>query len=197
VVAALAVLLIFAALAGGSSVNERLRRYASTQPEESADRDRARPHLGELISSSAAVNSLNRVVDSKDWGANMARELARADLALKPSEFLAVRLGAVVGVPLAMIALSPVISTLNNPLLWMAGLVAGFLLPRFWVNRRKARRLKAFNSGLADTITLLSNSLRAGSSFLQAIEMVVRESQPPISTEFGRVIREVNLGLPL
>jgi tight adherence protein B len=27
--------------------------------------------------------------------------------------------------------------------------------------------------------------------------MVVRETQPPISTEFGRVIREVNLGLPL
>jgi len=38
--------------------------------------------------------------------------------------------------------------------------------------------------------------LRAGSSFLQAIELVVRESRPPISTEFGRVIREVNLGLP-
>ena len=32
---------------------------------------------------------------------------------------------------------------------------------------------------------LLANALRAGSSFLQAIEMVVRESQPPISTEFG------------
>ena len=27
--------------------------------------------------------------------------------------------------------------------------------------------------------------------------MVVREAQPPISTEFARVIREVNLGLPL
>ena len=26
--------------------------------------------------------------------------------------------------------------------------------------------------------------------------MVVRESRPPVSTEFGRVIREVNLGLP-
>ena len=49
---------------------------------------------------------------------------------------------------------------------------------------------------LPDTITLIANALRAGSSFLQAIELVVRESRPPISTEFGRVIREVNLGLP-
>jgi tight adherence protein B len=75
--------------------------------------------------------------------------------------------------------------------------VVGFWLPRFWLGRRKSGRLKAFNGGLADTITLLANSLRAGSSFLQSVEMVVREAQPPISTEFARVIREVNLGLPL
>ena len=43
---------------------------------------------------------------------------------------------------------------------------------------------------------LIANALRAGSSFLQAIELVVREARPPISVEFGRVIREVNLGLP-
>ena len=54
----------------------------------------------------------------------------------------------------------------------------------------------AFNKQLPDTITLIANALRAGSSFLQAIELVVRESRPPVSTEFGRVIREVNLGLP-
>ena len=70
------------------------------------------------------------------------------------------------------------------------------MLPRFWLSRRKAGRLGAFNKQLPDTITLLANALRAGSSFLQAIELVVRESRPPISTEFGRVIREVNLGLP-
>ena len=43
--------------------------------------------------------------------------------------------------------------------------------------------------------TGIANGLRAGSSFLQAIELVVREARPPISTEFARVIREVNLGL--
>jgi tight adherence protein B len=75
--------------------------------------------------------------------------------------------------------------------------VLGFWVPRFWLNRRKGKRLKAFNSNLADTITLVANALRAGSSVLQAIDMVVRETQPPISTEFARVIREVNLGLPL
>ena len=70
------------------------------------------------------------------------------------------------------------------------------MLPRFWLARRKNGRLGAFNKQLPDTITLIANALRAGSSFLQAIELVVRESRPPISIEFARVIREVNLGLP-
>ncbi|HEY8656425.1 MAG TPA: type II secretion system F family protein, partial [Candidatus Limnocylindria bacterium] len=52
-----------------------------------------------------------------------------------------------------------------------------------------------FNKQLPDTIVLLSNSLRAGSSFLQSIELVSREGAPPMSEEMGRVVREVNLGL--
>jgi tight adherence protein B len=85
---------------------------------------------------------------------------------------------------------------LGQPLALLIGAFIGFLLPRFWLNRRKGGRLNAFNKQLPDTITLIANALRAGSSFLQAIELVVRESRPPISTEFSRVIREVNLGLP-
>ena len=85
---------------------------------------------------------------------------------------------------------------LGNPLALLVGALIGFILPRFWLGRRKSGRLNAFNKQLPDTITLIANALRAGSSFLQAMELVVRESRPPISAEFGRVIREVNLGLP-
>ena len=135
---------------------------------------------------------------SATGAANLARELARADLVLKPSEFLAIRVGAIVGVPLVDDRAQPVHRAASAARsLWVVGVVVGFWLPSFWLNRRKGKRLKAFNDDLADTIMLLANSLRAGSSFLQSIEMVVREAQPPISTEFARVIREVNLGLPL
>src|SRR3990172_8454640 len=78
----------------------------------------------------------------------------------------------------------------------LIGIVIGFFLPRFWLARRRNGRLGAFNKQLPDTITLIANALRAGSSFLQAIELVVRETRPPISIEFARAIREVNLGLP-
>jgi tight adherence protein B len=193
--AAVGVLLVFVSLAGGSDVNARLERYASAAPSDKAGQPKR--DLSERIASSAALTSFNRVVEKRDWGSNLARELARADLVLKPSEFLAIRVGAMLGVPLVMIILSPFVSVFASPLIWIIGVVIGYWVPRFWLNRRKSKRLKAFNGGLADTIMLLANSLRAGSSFLQAVEMIVREAQPPISTEFARVIREVNLGLPL
>ncbi len=193
--AAVGVLLVFVSLAGGSDVNARLERYASAAPADKSGRPRR--DLGERIATSAALASFNRVVEKRDWATNLARELARADLVLKPSEFLAIRIGAMVGVPLVMIVLSPFVAFFSSPLIWILGVVVGYWVPRFWLNRRKAKRLKAFNSGLADTIMLLANALRSGSSFLQAVEMIVREAQPPISTEFARVIREVNLGLPL
>lgn len=194
--AAVGVLLIFVSIAGGSDVNARLERYASSAPtaDHSAEPKR---DLGEMIAASSALASFNRVIERRDWGSSLATDLARADLALKPSEFLAIRIGAMLGVPLVLIVLSPFVGLFSSPLTWILGFVIGYWLPKFWLGRRKSKRLKAFNSNLADTIMLLANSLRAGSSFLQALEMIVRETQPPISTEFGRVIREVNLGLPL
>jgi tight adherence protein B len=193
--AAVGVLLIFVSIAGRSDVNARLERYASAGPTDKGDETKR--DLGERLSSSSALVSFNRVVEKRDWGTNMARELARADLTLKPSEFLAIRAAAMIGVPAILIILSPFILLLSSPVAWIGGLLVGYWLPKFWLKRRQGKRLKAFNSGLADTIMLIANSLRAGSSFLQSVEMVVRESQPPISTEFSRVIREVNLGLPL
>ena len=191
--AALGVVLVFISLTGGSDVNARLERYAGTTPTDRAQRK----DLSERFGTSVRLASFNRVVEKRAWGNNMARELARADIALKPSEFLAIRIGAIVGVPLTMIVLSSFVSFLGSPIAWAVGVLVGWWLPTFWLGRRKSNRLKAFNSGLSDTIMLLANSLRAGSSFLQSVEMVVREARPPLSTEFARVIREVNLGLPL
>jgi len=193
--AAVAILLIAAGIAtsgGGSGINVRLERYAAGKTDAKA----ANQNLGELLSQSAAMVNFNKVVEARDFGANLAREIARADLKLKVSEYLAIWAGATIGVPFVMLFLSVGLPALRNPIILLVGGIVGFFLPRLWLGRRKGGRLNAFNKNLPDTITLIANALRAGSSFLQAIELVVRESRPPISTEFGRVIREVNLGLP-
>jgi tight adherence protein B len=183
------------ATAGGSPVTlERLERYAATGraalPGQQAE------GLAQLVAQSAAFASLYKAVEKRDFGANLLRELGAADLKLKPSEYIVIWAGAIVGLPAIFFLLGFVFPSLQSPLMLLIGVIVGFFLPRLWLGRRKSSRLNAFNKQLPDTITLIANALRAGSSFLQAIELVVREGRPPVTTEFGRVIREVNLGLP-
>jgi tight adherence protein B len=196
-VAALAILTIAVGVAnsGNSGVSDRLERYASGKTDAKKVSTGQGP-ISDLIAQSAAMANLNKVVEQRDFGANLSRELARADLKLKPSEYLFIWAGSIIGVPVLMFIFSFFLPALGSPLILLIGALIGFMLPRFWLGRRKNGRLGAFNKQLPDTITLIANALRAGSSFLQAIELVVRESRPPVSTEFGRVIREVNLGLP-
>jgi len=196
-VAALAILVIAVGVAssgGGTGVSARLERYASGRGE--AKKAEGATSLGDLISQSAAIAQLNKAVEGRDFGANLSRDLARADLRLKVSEYLFIWAAAIVGTPVFMFLAGFALPAFQNPILLLVGAVLGFILPRWYVKRRQGKRINQFNKQLPDTITLIANALRAGSSFLQAIELVVREARPPISTEFARVIREVNLGLP-
>jgi tight adherence protein B len=181
---------------GGSGISARLERYASGREGQAKAAASGQGGIADLLAQSATMAQLNRVVEQRNFGANLARDIARADLKLKVSEYLGIWAASTVGVPLIFLAFSIVLPALRSPLALLLGALIGFMLPRLWLGRRKNGRLNAFNKQLPDTITLIANALRAGSSFLQAIELVVRESRPPISTEFARVIREVNLGLP-
>jgi tight adherence protein B len=192
------IMLIFLGLASGQGggINARLERYTVGKTETTAPAaGQSSTGIQDLLAQSVALARLNRVVEQRDFGANLARDIARADLKLKPGEFMAIWAGSVIGVPFLFMFMSLIFPALGTPLALVLGAVIGFFLPRMWLSRRRASRLNAFNKQLPDTITLLANALRAGSSFLQAIEMVVRESTPPVTVEFGRVVREVNLGL--
>jgi tight adherence protein B len=200
IAAAGAVLLLFFGLFGERRVSptERIEQVAVAATEaRNKDGESNRKSIRTRFFSGRAAAGVDRAVEERDWGTNMARELARADLQLRPSEYLAIRVAAVVGSPMVVFLLGKaILPGLDNGIALLVAVVLGWWIPRFYVNRRKTKRLNAFNDHLADTITLIANALRAGASFLQAVELVVRETQPPMSTEFNRVIREVNLGLP-
>jgi tight adherence protein B len=192
------IMLIFIGLATsgrGSGISARLERYTAGKPEPTTTTVQPGVGIGDVLSQSVALTRLNKIVEQRDFGANLARDIARADLKLKPGEFIAMWVGSTLLVPLIFVIFGLFFAALSSPPGLLGGAALGAFLPRFWLNRRKASRLSAFNKQLPDTITLIANALRAGSSFLQAIEMVVREAQPPVTIEFGRVVREVNLGL--
>ena len=124
--------------------------------------------------------------DAKKGKPSVAEQLQRADLKLRPSEYFMIQLGS--GVLVGLIAY------------WRWGLLfallffVGYLAPGFYVKYRINQRLRKFNGQLGDTLTLLSNALKAGYSFAQAIDTVAKNAVAPIGDEFARAVREMNLG---
>lgn len=86
--------------------------------------------------------------------------------------------------------------TLNITFAPLAGfaILIGFVL---WVRILVERRRKAFTEQLGDCLTTVANALRAGYSFQQAMDVVAREMEPPISSEFERVSTDVAMGVTL
>ena len=172
----------------GASVEDRMAMYAGgAQAQKVSDAKKAAKKKDERKEVDPFA-TLSSDVQDKKFSTKVKRDLARANLKLRVSEYYYIRIGMALGLGL-------VLGLLRDPLTGVVGLFLGYMLPRFWVGRRIGGRLGAFNKQLPDTITLLSNSLRAGSSFLQSIELVSRETPAPMGEEMGRVVREVNLGL--
>lgn len=75
--------------------------------------------------------------------------------------------------------------------------LAGLVLVGLIVKRMEALRRARFSGQLVDGLMLLSGSLKAGLSLVQSLEALVEEMPPPISQEFGLLLRENRMGVPL
>ena len=170
--------------AGPETLESRMHRYAGGAQIQAQEKKAAKKERREID----PFATLSSDVADKRFASRVQRDLARADLRLRVAEYYYLRVGLALG-------LAAILYLLRDPLSALVGALLGYFVPRIWVGRRISGRLNAFNKQLPDTITLLSNSLRAGSSFLQSIELVSRETPPPMGSEMGRVVREVNLGL--
>ena len=180
-------------------VEERLGRYLEDEVEIAAQRaeERASP-LGEW---------LNRRMEGSRMADGIAKELARADLKLKPAEYLAAMVifglaGALIGGVLfgaqGKISLTAILANQLQVILFgIIGFFVGMFLPRLYVRREQGKRLTRFNDQLADMLNLMVNGLRAGYSTMQAMEAVSREMPPPICDEFRRVVQEMQLGISM
>jgi len=102
-----------------------------------------------------------------------------------------------VGITLALIVGLLVWLLSRNMLFASVGAVLGLLLPRMYFRHLKAKRLETFNLQLIDGLNLVANAMRAGQSLAQALRLIVREMDPPISQEFSILLREFRLGTPM
>lgn len=89
---------------------------------------------------------------------------------------------------------------INNSLmigLFVVGLIAGRMAPRFAINYLIQRRIRQFNLQMVDGLSLLSNSLKSGLSVQQGLSHVVKQMPNPISEELNLVLSEQQVGISM
>ena len=121
-------------------------------------------------------------------GKTLDLRMRKAGLSLLGTEFLII---------LALSAgLAFIVAFILSKKLYMAILVAVFVMMMEWVYVliRTQRRETLFRNQLGDCLTMVANAMRAGFSFLQAMDLIAKEMEPPISEEFKHVMRDISLG---
>jgi len=138
------------------------------------------------------VQFTNRALEKLNLQERMRQELNRADIPLRPGEY---------------VLLTAAASALLAGIAWaLTGqvIVAGIMVAvvawgswRLFVMGKVQKRRRAFEGQLPEALSLIASSLEAGHTFQHAIQMMVEEAAAPLSEEFGRVIAETSLGDPL
>ena len=196
--AGLAVAVIVMVAFGGSrgvrpdAVDRGIEAYTRAGARKRAEADREAELSAGSGSMSKAVAVAESVLDGRrGFEAALADRLDKAGLALKPAEWLRAHAGITVLAGLVGLLLSGGIPVT------LLGLLLGGVGPWAFLLVRRARRLRAFGAGLADTLQLMAGSLSAGLSLAQSIDTVVREGSDPIAGEFRKALVEAQLGVEI
>jgi len=135
---------------------------------------------------------LDKQLEGSKFGDRIATNLAQADLKLRPAEYVA-----------AMVIASFLLGFFawavggQNIISALIGAILGGMIPGFYMRRQQDKRLVTFGNQLPDMLNLVVNGLRSGYSTMQALEAVSKELPPPLSDEFSRVVKEMQLGISM
>lgn len=145
----------------------------------------AREQMGGVVSLVA------KAVPQKKYFEEKKKKLTQAAVLMKPEEFLAISI-------LASILTGALLYfALGNMIAIPIGILVGFKIPDLFLESAKSKRGKKLNAQLPEALTIISNGLRAGYSFTQAMGVAARELDNPISEEFSKVLRDNSLGKPI
>lgn len=175
--------------ATAEEVMERMGRFATREEMLAVNEGSGRHEPNKMAQGIEEMFKGRSVADTS------ATLITRADAKLTVGEFLLIRIGSAAGGFLIGFVVAARIAPAFGVLLGIVTCFLGYVIPSLYLKIKAARRRKQFVNQLGDTITLMANSLRAGYSLLQTMEMVSRESKDPMATEFRRVVREVGLGI--
>jgi tight adherence protein B len=136
------------------------------------------PALNRILSRSARVNSLQRLL-------NQADTKMRAGKFLLVSAFMAAMTGTLTFV-FTRVAMFALIAA-----------AFGAVIPYSYFSWRRSRRFHTFEAKFPEAIDLLARATRAGHTFSTALELIGSELSEPVAGEFRKMYEEQNFGMPI
>lgn len=172
-------------------VTKRSLRKALSRPQApKADSDPLRGVMASALGR-AAVEMFERRMPDHSNVQKLQFALARSGWPLRAAEFRVIQAAAMVcGAVFGSVVL-------GSMTLAIVAALAGALIPRMLLRRRIEKRAKAFLKQLPAALDIIASSLQAGLSFMQALDGLVHELPDPAAAEFGRVLSEARLGMPV
>jgi len=100
----------------------------------------------------------------------------------------------VVGLVLGLMAWNAGAGDLGALMMFAVGAVLGYWVPRLVIFVLQRRRRDRLNEQLIDGLVTLANGMRAGLNLVQSMRLIEDNTEPPISQEFGLMLREFEHG---
>jgi len=186
------VVLVFALMGGTGnpreSIENRIAAYARPTRTRPQGAPPSQPQPG--VTAQAVGVAQMALHSNQGFEDRLGLRIDGAGMSIKPAEWLLLHAGIAVGASFVCFLLFG-----TSIVMAAVGLVAGLVIPWFYLGLKRSRRLKAFAAQLAPTLQLMAGSLQAGLSLPQTIDTVVREGTEPIASEFRRALVETRLGV--
>lgn len=131
---------------------------------------------------------LGKILPLDNYFAKKKRKLSQAYILMKPEEFLGISVLA------SLLSMFLLILLTKNLIVGVIGMFIGYIIPGLIVETVKKKRCRKLNNQLPEALDIISNGLKAGLSFTQAMSSATKELDSPISDEFKKVIRDNVLG---
>lgn len=169
-----------------NAVLARLERF--TQSRTSFGNEEDKEHI-EKFKLKNVLSLLGRGFATRGYTKKIEQELLKADYPIRAEEFIVFNIimiltGAFIGFTIGGIGPALVFG------------IIGALFPILVVKNKKKQRFERLTGEIGDCLTVMSNSLRAGYSFQQAMDLVAKEMSGPLAKEFRKTLREISLGVP-
>lgn len=171
-----------------SDLEKRLTGFAGSDFEAELEREAERNADSNLMQDMMSLTG--RVAERMGVLNRVEDKLEQADLPLRPPEALFAYLGIVVVSFLASLFVF-------GPIGALVVTAVAAVFPVLYLEMRRKKRLRRFETQLPDVLNLLSGSMRAGFSFAQGLEAVAEEASEPSKRELQRVYAESRLGRPI